>query len=58
VFLVHFDTVPTGWVSKISQKSNTFVDFSLTALVGVTKIKKVYAGERIKAEMKSNLFSV
>jgi hypothetical protein len=29
MFLAHFDNIPTGWVSNISQRPNIHVDFLL-----------------------------
>jgi hypothetical protein len=38
--VVLFDAIPTGWVSNISQQQNSFVDFPVTASVGVKKSQK------------------
>ncbi len=49
--LVLLGAIPTGWVSNIYQQPNIFVDFQLQRRLALNT--KVYADERINAEMKS-----
>jgi hypothetical protein len=45
-YLAHIDTVPTYWVSNISQRSNIFfVDFLVIVTIGA--LKRTLAGKRV-----------